>query len=147
MKRILPTALIAGSLLCASAQAADVGVSISVGEPGFYGRIDIGDYPQPQVLWPQPVLIERVSVRRAPVYLHVPPGHAKHWSKYCYRYGACGERVYFVKDDWYDRVYVPSYRERHGHRHDDYDHDRDRGRSHRDRNDRHDNGRHGRHDD
>jgi len=60
----------------------------------------------------------------------VPPGHAKKWHKYCHRYHACGERVYFVRDDWYEREYAPRYRERHyGHRdHDrhDYRHD-DRG--------------------
>jgi len=148
MKRILPTVLIAGSLFCASAQAADVGVSISIGDPGFYGQIDIGDYPQPRLLYPQPVLIQTVPVARPPVYLHVPPGHAKNWRKYCSRYGACGERVYFVKDDWYERVYVPSYRERHGRRYDDHDRDRGHGRrDHYDRHEHHDNGRHGRHDD
>jgi hypothetical protein len=26
-------------------------------------------------------------------------------------YSACGMPVYFVTDDWYDRVYVPHYRE------------------------------------
>lgn len=31
--------------------AADVGVSISIGQPGFYGRLDIGDYPQPQLIY------------------------------------------------------------------------------------------------
>jgi hypothetical protein len=30
------------TLFTDSAQAADVGVSVSVGQPGFYGRIDIG---------------------------------------------------------------------------------------------------------
>src|SRR2546425_10235251 len=24
-----------------------------------------------------------------PIYLHVPPGHAKHWRKHCHEYNAC----------------------------------------------------------
>ena len=44
--------LIAASLLAlsASAFAGSTNVSVSIGQPGFYGRIDIGDYPQPQVI-------------------------------------------------------------------------------------------------
>jgi hypothetical protein len=98
--------------------AADVGVSISLGQPGFYGRIDIGDYPQPQLIYRQPMAIQRVPMDRPPVYLRVPPGHAKNWSKHCGRYNACGERVYFVQDNWYHREYVPRYQERHGDRRD-----------------------------
>lgn len=96
--------------------AADVGVSISVGEPGFYGRIDIGDFPPPVLIYPQPVEIlpPPPGMVRQPIYLRVPPGHAKNWRKYCYRYHACGQPVYFVQDRWYNDVYVPRYRERHG---------------------------------
>jgi hypothetical protein len=51
---IMKAKLLAASLLAlsASAFASDVGVSISVGQPGFYGRIDIGDYPAPADLPP-----------------------------------------------------------------------------------------------
>jgi len=100
-----------------SALAADVGVSVSVGEPGFYGRVDIGNFPQPQVIYPQPVVIQRVPVAVAPqpIYLRVPPGHAKNWRKHCHKYDACGQPVYFVRDDWYNNVYVPRYREEHEH--------------------------------
>jgi hypothetical protein len=48
-----------------------------------------------------------------PIYLHVPPGHAKDWGKHCGKYDACGRRVYFVEERWYDNVYVPAYRKRH----------------------------------
>jgi hypothetical protein len=44
-----------------------------------------------------------------PVYLRVPPGHEKHWSKHCGKYGACGQPVYFVREDWYQTQYVPRY--------------------------------------
>jgi hypothetical protein len=43
-----------------------------------------------------------VVVRPQPVYLWVPPGHRKHWSKHCGRYEACGVPVYFVSDEWYE---------------------------------------------
>jgi hypothetical protein len=93
----------------------DVGVSISVGQPGFYGRIDIGNVPQPVLMYPQPMIIQPapVAVVRQPIYLHVPPGHAKNWSKHCYRYSACNQPVYFVQDSWYQQVYVPQYRQRY----------------------------------
>jgi hypothetical protein len=115
------------TLLAMSQAQADVGVSVSVGQPGFYGQIDIGDYaPQPQVIYAQPVIIHPVQVRPAPIYLHVPPGHAKRWSSYCGRYNACGRPVYFVQDSWYNDVYSPKYREyreRGGPDHHDKSHD------------------------
>ncbi|MGH8491627.1 MAG: hypothetical protein ACRERR_00750 [Moraxellaceae bacterium] len=114
MKRFL----YAASLMLAAApvMAADVGVSVSVGQPGFYGTIDIGNYPRPQVIYAEPVVVRPVPVGVVyqPVYLHVPPGHAKKWSKHCGAYNACGRPVYFVQDDWYNDTYVPVYRERHG---------------------------------
>jgi len=123
MKRFLIATAIALTTLgtlSTPALAADVGVSVSIGQPGFYGRIDIGGYPQPQVIYGQPVIIERVPYDRPPIYLRVPPGHAKHWSKNCHKYNACGERVYFVKDDWYSREYAPRYQEQHRDRRDDH---------------------------
>jgi hypothetical protein len=102
----------------APALAADVGVSISIGQPGFYGRLDIGDYPSPQLVYQRPRVIEHAAFGRPPIYLRVPPGHAKNWRKHCREYNACGERVFFVRDDWYNRVYVPRYQERHGDRRD-----------------------------
>ena len=131
MKRIF--LLLLASLAFTQAQAADVGVSVSVGEPGFYGRIDIGDFaPQPQIIYRQPVIVHAVPVegRPEPVYLHVPPGQAKKWARYCDRYDACGRPVYFVRDRWYNDVYVPKYREHREHGdHDMHDNDRheDRG--------------------
>ena len=119
MKRVLIAAAVCAATFATTALAADVGVSVSVGQPGFYGRIDIGDFPQPRVIYRQPRVVEVVPVERPPVYLRVPPGHAKHWRKHCHEYDACGERVYFVQDDWYNREYVPRYQERHGGRHED----------------------------
>jgi len=100
----------------ASALATDVGVSISSGQPGFYGQIDIGNVPQPpQLLYTQPIVVAPVPYAppQPPIYLHVPPGHARHWSKHCAQYNACGQPVYFVQDTWYNNVYVPYYRGHH----------------------------------
>ncbi|MES2370537.1 MAG: hypothetical protein V4554_13785 [Pseudomonadota bacterium] len=117
MKHLLFAAVLAAAAI--PAFASDVGVSISVGQPGFYGQIDIGGYPPPRVIYREPRIIERIAVNRPPVYLHVPPGHARNWRKHCYEYNACGERVYFVRDSWYDREYVPRYQKHHGDRRDD----------------------------
>lgn len=120
MKRFLFASVVAAASIATPALAADVGVSISIGQPGFYGRIDIGDYyPPPRVIYRQPRVIERVPMDRPPIYLRVPPGHAKHWRKNCHKYNACGERVYFVQDSWYNREYVPRYQQQHRDRRDD----------------------------
>jgi hypothetical protein len=108
--------LIFGAALLAAAipALAQSNVSISVGQPGFYGRIDIGGYGPPPVVYTQPVIVEaRPHYEAAPVYLRVPEGHRKHWSRWCGHYGACGQRVLFVRDEWYTNTYVPRYREHH----------------------------------
>jgi len=117
MKALLfATTLAAIATVSSPASAADVGVSISVGQPGFYGQLNIGGYPQPQLLYPQPVIIQPAPRHAPPLYLRVPPGHAKHWSKHCREYNACGRPVYFVQESWYNNVYVPRYREHGEHR-------------------------------
>ncbi|WP_239189788.1 hypothetical protein [Candidatus Nitrotoga sp. HW29] len=110
MKRFLFVAALV--IITAPALAANVGVSVNIGQPGFYGRIDIGNYPQPQLIYSAPVMVQPVPMGTAPqpIYLRVPPGHRKNWRKHCQRYGACGQSVYFVRDNWYNNVYVPSYR-------------------------------------
>jgi hypothetical protein len=118
MKRTTLLAAITLLAFIIPAYAADGGVSISIGQPGFYGRIDIGNYPPPQLIYRYPVIVEKTPVYGAPVYLRVPPEHAKHWKRHCHEYAACGERVYFVQDSWYEREYVPRYQEQHRHRQD-----------------------------
>jgi hypothetical protein len=123
--------LLAAASVGASAQ---VGVSVSVNQPGLYGRIDIGGLPPavppPVLVYPQPVVIVPgpVAVHQRPIYLHVPPGHEKHWDKHCAAYNACGQPVYFVRDDWYRTHYVPPPPpgRRYAHEHEDHDHDHDR---------------------
>jgi hypothetical protein len=152
MKKIL-MALGLAAVSLHSMASPNVGVSVSVGQPGFYGRIDIGNAPQAAVIYPQPVIIQRppaVLVHRPPIYLRVPPGHQKNWGRYCGRYEACGQPVYFVRDEWYRSHYhrpvVPLRRIDHGHPHDHrHDHRDDRRDNHRDNHRGHDD--HDRHDD
>ena len=105
-------ALVSAGACAPGAFAADIGVSVEIGQPGFYGRVDIGSAPTPVLVYPQPVIVQPapVAVVRQPIFLHVPPGHAKNWSKHCHRYSACGQPVYFVQEQWYEEVYVPRHR-------------------------------------
>ena len=125
---------LAGLAALPAAQAADVGVSIGFSQPGIYGRVDVGRYPAPVLVAPQPVYIGRPAYRADPVYLWVPPDHRRNWRRHCGQYGACGAPVYFVEDGWYrQNVVVRRDRDhdhgRRGHdRHDDRrDHDDRRG--------------------
>lgn len=95
-------ALALASLLPAAGAQTSVGVSIGVVQPGVYGRIDIGTFPAPAVIYPQPMVVvpSPVAVVQQPIYLYVPPGHQKHWAKHCAKYGACNQPVYFVPASW-----------------------------------------------
>ena len=111
MRKLIAGLVLIGS--CGLAQA-EVGVSIAVGDDNFFGRIDIGDMPRPQIVYPEPIWVQPVAVRPAPVYMRIPPGHQKHWDKHCMEYNACGVPVYFVQDNWYTDVYSPAYKSKHG---------------------------------
>lgn len=104
--------LAAGVILAAvaAASSAQTSVSISVGAPGFYGAIDIGDAPPPALVYQQPVAIQPVAVGVAPLYLYVPPDQYASWGSYCGYYNACNRPVYFVQRGWYQNTYVPHYR-------------------------------------
>ena len=135
MKLFAHVMLITSTIASWPALAGDAVISVSIGQPGFYGRIDIGSAPQPELVYTAPIVVRQapVSVYSAPpaIYLHVPPGHEKHWDKHCREYSACGVPVYFVRDNWYNTVYVDHYRV-HGHDHDrgDDDNHGDRGKHH-----------------
>jgi hypothetical protein len=109
---LVGAALLAGAVGTACAADLDIGVSIGISQPGVYGRIDIGRFPQPQVVVAQPVVVlapPRGARARPvePVYMWVPPGHRKKWSKHCRAYDACGVPVVFVQDAWYERHVMP----------------------------------------
>jgi len=128
MKKILLATLLGAAAFSANAQ---VGVSINVGEPNFYGSINIGNYPPPQVINTQPIIAAPAVgvVVGAPLYMRVPVEHQRDWRRYCGIYNACGRPVYFVHEDWYNKVYAPHYRAEHGrdeHRHDEGRHEEER---------------------
>ncbi len=110
MKKLMMAAAL---LVSAAGGAMAQNVTINIGDTGYYGRIDLGNLARPPVIYQQPMIIQRVDNYRRlePLYLRVPPGHAKKWSKHCARYDACGRQVYFVQDSWYSNTYAPRYRQ------------------------------------
>src|SRR5215475_2655644 len=127
--RFLTAAAVAALVVSASAGAQTISVNARItGEvlPGVYGEVVLGSRPPPPVVYERPLIIEPPAVvvgvpAPEPIYLHVPPGHAKNWRKYCHEYHACNRPVYFVKSAEYE----PDYH-KHGHDH-DHDHDHDHG--------------------
>jgi hypothetical protein len=115
---VFAAALAAASFAATAPVSAQVGLSVNVGEPNFYGRIELGDAPAPRLVYRRPVVVEGEVGGRDPVYLHVRPGYERNWRSHCGEYNACGQPVLFVRDDWYRRRYVPHYR---AHR-DSYEH-------------------------
>ncbi|PRC92122.1 hypothetical protein S2091_3257 [Solimicrobium silvestre] len=125
--------------LIAAPLLAHAQVSINIGQPGFYGQIEIGNAPPPQVVYSAPVIVQAAPTQEAypPMYLRVPEEHHRDWRRYCHEYNACNRQVYFVTNDWYNNSYAPHYAREHGHGHDheyeerererDRDHERDHG--------------------
>lgn len=124
MKKLLCGLLIGASLGFAQLGSADdLGIKVILEKeiaPGVYGRVELGNDSHPDVYYSQPRLIITDSkyAKSRPVYLHVPPGHAKHWDKHCQKYNACGRPVYFIRSAEYD-----SYD-------DDHDHHQDKNKHH-----------------
>lgn len=102
MKRLIAIAAIAAATASPTFAATNVGVSIDFNQPGVYGRIELGNLPPPTVVYAQPVIIAPtpVAVYQRPIYLYVPTVHQGNWGRYCGRYAACGQPVYFVRDTW-----------------------------------------------
>lgn len=150
MKKLIVALALASTAAATPALAADVGIAISIGEPGFYGQLVIGGVDRPRLLNSRPVEAVHRYHNLAPIYLRVPEAQRRNWKHYCDRYNACARPVYFVRDDWYRNDYAPRYRKEHGYdkhedrgngRASDHDKGRDNGKGHdngkgRDRNDR-----------
>ncbi|MGE5096612.1 MAG: hypothetical protein ACM3SO_15865 [Betaproteobacteria bacterium] len=106
--RIPPLLLALAGLATFTSRAADPDVRVIMStdlRSGVYGRVEFGNAPPPPLVYAEPVIVARPPPRvvvPAPIYLHVPPGHAKHWSKHCAKYNACGRPVYFVKSEEYE---------------------------------------------
>ena len=114
--------------------------------PGLYGQVNFGNERPPPVVYAQPMLIEPQAAPPPPIYLHVPPGHARNWRVHCHEYNACNRPVYFVRSQEYDPEYQRHYqehereralerqrwqdRQRNQERDRDGDHDREYGRGH-----------------
>jgi hypothetical protein len=118
-------------MTASAAQATDIGVSVQIGQPGFYGRIDIGSASPPPVVVREPVWVQRRPIHVEPVYMRIPPGHQKNWAKHCARYNACGTPVYFVREDWYQERYErPQHERGAGDGHDKGKHGKGHGNGH-----------------
>ncbi len=103
------------------AQADDLGINVVLeGEvaPGVYGRVELGKDSHPAIYYPQPMVIVKNSrySQYQPVYLHVPPGHAKNWGKHCHKYHACERPVYFVKSIEYEESYQREHHQDNDHK-------------------------------
>ena len=132
-----------------------VGAAININVPGVYGRVDIGApgpaFVAPPVVYEQPVIIapSAVAIHQRPIYLYVPDAYQRDWRHHCGAYGACGQPVYFVKEQWVHDRYVQHYP--HDHRFDHWDREHGYGpgpdHGHEHDHDRHDDRREDRHDD
>ena len=137
----LMRSLVAAAMLLAVgslAQAQNVSFSANISGqvvPGVYGQVAIGNGPPPPVVYAQPVIVQPAPAvigapAVEPIYLHVPPGHAKDWRKHCHEYHACNRPVYFVKSAEYEPNYHAGHHD-HGH-HDDDREEHDHGHHHDD---------------
>lgn len=123
-KKIIASLLLSLSALPGlPAMADDLGINVILeGEvaPGVYGRVELGNDSRPDIYYREPMIIVSDSkyARSRPVYLHVPPGHAKNWGKHCSKYRACDRPVYFVRSAEYDEHYTDD------HGHDEHKHEK-----------------------
>lgn len=120
MRSLIFTMLASAAVPLAHAQVSISGVISGQVAPGVYGQVVIGGGPPPPVVYAQPVVAQPAPVFVGappvePIYLHVPPGHAKHWDKHCHEYNACNRPVYFVRSAEYDE---PKH-QKHHNKHDD----------------------------
>lgn len=130
---------LACSALAAQAQTYISGSVSGQLAPGVYGTVDIGNAPPPALLYRQPIVIAPAPMAPPPVYMWVPPGHARHWRQHCARYGACGRPVYFLRNPpphWHREPPRQDHHWREERRHREWEHRREERRWDR-HNDRH----------
>ncbi|MCT0207714.1 hypothetical protein [Synechococcus sp. CS-1332] len=97
---------------------AQTSLTLQLGQPGYFGPINLGNQTPPPVYGYGPVIVRPDSRGRdrwtqaatQPVYLRVPMNQARDWGRYCGLYQACNMPVQFVRDDWYRNVYAPRVR-------------------------------------
>lgn len=126
-KKIIASLLLSLSALPGlPAMADDLGIKVILETevvPGVYGRVELGNDSRPDIYYREPMIIVSDSkyARSRPVYLHVPPGHAKNWGKHCSKYRACDRPVYFVRSAEYDEHYSDDHsHDKHKHKKNDH---------------------------
>ena len=79
---------------------AAVGVAITLGEPNFYGRIDLGRMAPPPIIRDYPVQVRRGprGILLEPLSVRVTEREQRNWRRYCGRDDVCSRPVYFVRD-------------------------------------------------
>ncbi len=114
--RILAILTLAAAALLPAHAGTNIGVTIGINAPGQYGRIDINNYPQVQLVVPQAIVYSPspVAIHQRPIYLYVPQGHQANWGRYCGRYSACSQPVYFVQESWVRDEYRQEHDNRNG---------------------------------
>lgn len=97
---LAPLLLLLASLSHASGVPINVGTGAAL-RPGVYGRIEIGKAPPPPLIYTQPVVASQAAPPRGvkPIYLYVPPGQVRKWTRHCAKYQACDLPVYFIRID------------------------------------------------
>ncbi|WP_216903438.1 hypothetical protein [Synechococcus sp. CCY 9618] len=92
-------------------------LTLQLGQPGYYGQINLGNLAPPPVYYRRPLSISPPNSRNRwnqasfqPVYVRVPRNQVRDWRRYCGSYQACNRPVYFVRDEWYRNVYAPRVR-------------------------------------
>ena len=115
MKILAMLALTLAAVLPAHA-GTNIDVTIGINAPGQYGRVNVNNYPQVQLVTPQAMIYapSPVAIHQRPICLYVPQGHQANWGRYCGRYGACGQPVYFVRESWVRDEYRHEHDNRNG---------------------------------
>ena len=77
---------------------------------GTFGRVDLsGLKKKPKVINKKPIVIDTPALRARqkasgpvkPSYIFAPRVYYTGWERFCSRYDACAEPVYFIDHDWY----------------------------------------------
>ncbi|MDF3030144.1 MAG: hypothetical protein K0R03_702 [Moraxellaceae bacterium] len=105
MKRLIGMAALAALTTASSAGGRFTTASAEIP----HGAVDVRNFSRPELVSPHPIIVRFLSAQmlaRA-LYLHVPQSHRTKWEGWCHHYQACGHPVYFVTEQWFERVYRP----------------------------------------
>lgn len=103
MKRLLCVCVLAASAI--AAEAADIGVSVSIGIPGVYGYVQRGPvvmYAQPTYLYPAPEYHYRREYQRPQPHFRGPPRphYGYNHERNDYRYNRYNQGNDRGRQDW-----------------------------------------------